>query len=166
MSRVRWRSLASRAAFDFAHTTNGRLHADHNAQKVAGWAVCGGETFLRKSILALRAVGVPVAAVSVLPTSFHNCSARLKAQDAQDRIVRDMDVPTGLAFEAIDASEEFANVLLEQVHGTAAEKMVAPPPLRWLESIERSGKTVIRAPTDPSHLHQLIGCEQQQEASM
>ena len=159
MSRVQWRNLARRAQFDFLHTQSGRLHADHAAsQSMAGWAVCGGESFLRSSVPALRAAGVPVMALSVLPTSFHNVSARLKAQDTQDELVRDLDVPCGLALEAIDACDDFANVLLEEVHGTATEK-TPPPPLRWLKSIESSGKTLVRASPGAPSLGQLVARE-------
>ena len=155
MARVVWKSLARRTQMDFAHTTNGRLHADQLVRPTCGgWAVCGGEAFLRKTVPALRSAGVSVMALSVMPSSFHNVSARLRAQDAQDRLCHDLNVSTGLSVEAIDAADDFGHVLIEEAAGVGREKAVRPP-LRLLDALENSGKTLVRAASDRADVHSL-----------
>ena len=145
MSRVKWRSLLQKGNFEFAHTLSGRLHSDAAARAPAAWAVCGTQAFVQSAVPALRTSGLSVAALSVMPSSLHNISARLQAQDQQDALVEQLNVPCGLSLEALRTQEGFEHVLLE-----------ADEPEPWLQAsidaIEHSGKTLVRAP----HVSELV----------
>ena len=143
MSRIRWGSLVKRDQFEFLHTTSGRLQPDAlPARHAKNWAVCGGETFVRRAVPALRTAGVSVTALSVLPKNFHNVSSRLRAQDAQDSLCRTLNVPCGLSVEALPGCEEFDLVLLEEAD--ERETHLPSTPLRILDALDP--KVLVRAP--------------------
>ena len=133
MSRVAWRSLMQRHNFEFAHTASGRPHMDHAMRAVVGWAVCGGEDFVRAAVPAMRTAGMEVTALSVTPASFHNVEARLRAQDSQDTLCAALNVPCGLSVEAIAAQDDFSHVLVAACEST-------------VQALNRSGKTILQTP--------------------
>ena len=114
------------------------MHLDAG-KKAASWAVCGGANFVERAVLMLRSAGMHVHALSVLPESMHNLSARLKAQDKQDSLCGTLNVPLGLSVEAFsrNASEsDFRWVLLEKPAALAETAT---------EALVRQGVTLLRA---------------------
>ena len=137
MSRVNWASAARRLRFDFAHTPNGRLHADISSpQHVWPWAVVGQADFIRQAVPAMRKAGKHVAAISVFPPDGRqDIRSRLKAQDEQDVLVNKLGIECGVSVEAFDDQKEFEHVLVE-----SRDTQVLP------DALLGSSKTLVHVP--------------------
>ena len=117
MSRVQWAKMLQRERFEFVHNISGRLiDPPSRAVAPASWAVAGGSEFLRWAVPALQKHGRNVVALSVVSSSQHDVSARLRAQDEQDNLLNALRVPLGLAPEVLRASDTFSALLCDPAH--------------------------------------------------
>ena len=112
MSRVRWRFLVSKERFEFAHNLAGRLVEPLQHDQRA-WAVLGRASFLTSVVPALLSAGCNVVALSVAPTAWYDVTQRLKAQDAQDRLVVALNVAIGVSPEALEHCDAFETLLCD-----------------------------------------------------